>query len=143
VSGKQARKWAKARPRHRESYIQRVIGQRELSGHLYYSYYRDTRTYIDLTILSTAKAILDAARDPYQATIFVDGLGRPERHRFSAGLRKLRVRVNKVRGVKDQSEEFIRLADAVAGFVRDALQGDPAMQALFEQAKRNGFLKEV
>jgi hypothetical protein len=73
----------------------------------------------------------------------VDGLSRPERPRFAAGLRKLRLRVHKVRGARDQSDEFIRLADAIAGGVRDSLEGDAIMRPLFEQAGRRGIVREV
>ncbi len=135
-SNKQARKWSKARRQQREAYIQQVLQTEEFIGHIYFSQYRDSKAYVDLIILSTAKAILDHAVEPYQATIFVDGLGRAERHRFSAGLRKLKVRVQKVRGSKDESEEFIRLADAIAGFVRSGLQNDATLQTLVSEGNR-------
>lgn len=64
------------------------------------------------------------------ATVFVDGLVYAERRRFAAGLRKLNVVVHKVQGRRDESDEFIRLADAIAGFVRDALEGDPAIRTM-------------
>jgi hypothetical protein len=73
----------------------------------------------------------------------LDGLSKPERPRFAAGLRKLSIRVHKVRGARDQSDEFIRLADAVAGGVRDSLEGDAIMRPLFEQAARHGVVREV
>ncbi|ETW96083.1 MAG: hypothetical protein ETSY2_47050 [Candidatus Entotheonella gemina] len=142
-SNKKARKWSKARQQQREAYIRQVLQSDEFIGTIYFSKYRVSKAYVDLTILSTAKAILDHAEEPYQATIFVDGLGRTERHRFSAGLRKLRVRVQKVRGSKDESEEFIRLADAIAGFVRSGLQHHTPLNTLFRQAIANGFIKEV
>lgn len=142
-SNKKARKWSKARQQQREAYIQQILQTDEFIGTIYFSQYRDSKAYVDLTILSTAKAILDHAEEPYQATIFVDGLGRTERHRFSAGLRKLKVRVQKVRGIKDESEEFIRLADAISGFVRSGLKNDAPLRPLFRQALTNGFIKEV
>jgi hypothetical protein len=58
-----------------------------------------------------------------QTTVIVDGLRKPERPRFPAGLRKLRIRVHKVRGARDQSDEFIRLADAVAGGIWGNIEG--------------------
>ena len=79
---------------------------------------------------------------PYQATVFVDGLNRTERHRFSAGLRQLRVSVRKVRGLRDQSDEFIRLADAIAGFARDVLEGDQIMKPLYKKAERNRIIQK-
>jgi len=40
-------------------------------------------------ILSTAKALYAQGAELPQATVIVDGLSRPERPRFAAGLRKL------------------------------------------------------
>jgi hypothetical protein len=48
-----------------------------------------------------------------------------------------------VQGQRDESDEFIRLADAIAGFVRDALEGDPRMGVLFERARRQRLIAEV
>jgi hypothetical protein len=58
-------------------------------------------------------------------------------------VRKLGIAVRKVRGARDESDELIRLADAVAGFVRDALEGSSVMQALFDQALRRGVIRKV
>jgi hypothetical protein len=94
-------------------------------------------------IFSTGKALHARATAPLSATVVVDGLGRPERHRFAAGLRKLGIAVRKVRGARDQSDELIRLADAIAGFVRDSLAGSGTMRRLFAEARRLGIVKEV
>ncbi|MCX6789084.1 MAG: DUF3800 domain-containing protein [Candidatus Gribaldobacteria bacterium] len=143
VSGKGIKKWMKATHKQHEQYIKQIISDSEFSNAIFYTRYDNARNYVDLTILSTAKAILGKAKSPYTAIVFVDGLGRPERHRFAAGLRKLKVNVKKVRGIRDQSDEFARLADAAAGFVRDNLQGDGAIQKLCQTAKRNGIIKEI
>jgi hypothetical protein len=55
----------------------------------------------------------------------------------------LNVAVHKVQGRRDESDEFIRLADAMAGFVRDALEGNQQMGVLFERARRQGLIEEV
>lgn len=143
VSGKQAKKWRKARLTERATYLRSVFQLSELRGCIYYARYHDTRAYVDLMILSTAKALYAQGAEWPQATVIVDGLSRPERPRFAAGLRKLRIRVHKVRGARDQSDELIRLADAIAGGVRDSLEGDTIMRPLFEQAERRGVVREV
>jgi hypothetical protein len=143
VSGKQAKKWTKARLAERVAYLQSVFQLSELRGCIYYAHYHDTRAYVDLMILSTAKALHAQGAELPQATVIVDGLSRPERPRFAAGLRKLRIRVHKVRGARDQSDEFIRLADAVAGGVRDSMEGDAIMRPLFEQAVRHAVVREI
>jgi len=140
-SGKRSNKWSRSTRRQRTAYIQSVFG---LSGaSFYYSAYHDTRQYVDLTILSVAKAINTYTPQPYSATILVDGLQRSEQHRFARGLRKLRIHTRKVRGMNDQSDVFIRLADALAGFVRDALEEKEGMKELYLAALRNNTIREV
>jgi hypothetical protein len=143
ASGKHDKKWTRARLAERAAYMQAVIQSSEFVGHISYAYYQDTRSYVDLMILSTAQALHAQGVERPSATIIVDGLDRPERPRFAAGVRKLGIAVRKVRGARDESDELIRLADAVAGFVRDALEGSSAMQALFDQALRHAVIREV
>jgi len=89
-SGKRTKRRTEAGRRQQEAYIKQVINSKDFIGRIYYSYYQNTKAYIDLTILSTAKAVHDKAKKPYEATVFVDGLRRPERLYFGTGLRKLK-----------------------------------------------------
>jgi hypothetical protein len=143
-SGKRDKKWTRSTPLQRESYLRAVFGLPEFRGRLYYSHYQNTKTYLDLTIFSTAKALIHFTHhEPYSAIVTVDGLGRSERHSFAAGLRKLNVSIRKVRGAKDQSEEFIRLTDALAGFARDGLSKDDKLQKFFQKAKNMEAIREI
>jgi hypothetical protein len=143
-SGKREKKWTRSTPLQRESYLRAVLGLPEFRGRLYYSHYQNTKTYLDLTIFSAAKALNDFVHHKsYSAIVTVDGLGKSERHRFAAGLRKLNVSIHKVRGAKDESDEFIRLADALAGFARDGLSKDDKLQKLFQKAKNTEAIREV
>ncbi|OGL89831.1 hypothetical protein A3J36_02710 [Candidatus Uhrbacteria bacterium RIFCSPLOWO2_02_FULL_54_37] len=47
-----------------------------------------------------------------------------------------------MRGVRDEGDCFVRLADAMAGFIRGALEGQPYITTLFPQAKERGFIRE-
>ena len=75
--------------------------------------------------------------------MFVDGLSRSELRRFAKGLRALHIKVRKVRGVRDESDPLIRLADAVAGFIRDALEQKAYAQRLYQEALKRGVIQEV
>jgi hypothetical protein len=49
-----------------------------------------------------------------------------------------------VRGVrKDENDALIRLADAVCGLVRAAMEGQDGMRKLYEKGKKLGWLKEL
>ena len=143
TSGKHGRKWAKSRPDARMRYLAQVIEIEGLRGRLCYCHYQGTQTYVDLSILSAAKAILAVGVEPLKASVFVDGLVRSERRRFAAGLRKLHVTLRKVRGMRDESDEFIRVADATAGFVRDALEGDEKTHRILQEATAAGRIRRL
>lgn len=145
TSKKRQLKWTDASRQQRNTYMQAVIETPAFKDLVNYSRYQDSRTYVDLTILSVAKAIhskVDKTEMPYEANIFVDGMKRSEQHRFAAGVRKLGIKVRKARGLRDQSDEFIRLADAIAGFTRDALENDD-VKTLFKRAVKAGVISEV
>lgn len=142
-SKKGIRKWFHSNRKRRELYIKKIIENRSFQHQIFYSKYEDTKAYIDLTILATAKVILQKTKEPYSVVILVDGLDRRGRYNFAAGLRRLKIKVRKVRGVRDQSDAFIRLADAVAGFVRDYLEGDKIMKKLYEDAIKRGMVEPI
>jgi hypothetical protein len=149
-SGKYAKKWTRATQKERENYMRSVLASPLFTGTLFYSMYPDTRAYVDLTILSVAKAIRectvkeDMVLNPYMTTVFVDGLrSRLEEHRFGRGLRQLGISARKVRGLDDQSDQFIRLADALAAFVRDSLDGHERLRPLYGRALVDGKLTKV
>jgi len=49
-----------------------------------------------------------------------------------------------VRGIrKEESDAILRLADALAGFVREALAGEVKMGTLLAKGKKSGYVKEV
>ena len=79
------------------------------------------------------------------ALVYVDGLGKTKRHEYGRRLRRSGLPVRQIRGIaKDESNALIRLADALAGFVRDALTGeDEAAQALYKWAVRGKMILEI
>ncbi len=150
VSGKYGKKWTRATQKERDAYMREILSHSLFTGTLFYSKYPDTRAYVDLTILSAAKVIREyTAKEitglkSYATSVFVDGLhSRTEEHRFAKGLRQLGISAQKVRGLDDQSDPFIRLADAVAAFVRDSLEDQQNLKILYDRALKEKKLKEV
>ena len=144
-SGKGRVKWTKVRGRQRMDYIQSVLDSPVFHGTLYFSVYRGSKSYMALTVLSTAKAILSAARQPEATTVFVDGLPKSRLRWFGIELRHLSIRNIRVSGIRrEEADSLMCLADAVAGFVRAALSDQwPGLAELFAQAKRTGHVIEV
>lgn len=143
LSKKGMRKWFHTNIARRQKYIEELIVSGIFQGSIFYSRYQDSKAYLDLTIFTVAKAIFCKARIPYETTIIVDGLNQLERHRFAGGLRRLNVTVRKVRGGREQSDALLRLVDAIAGFVRDAFEGDIKMMNLYKEGHERGLIKEI
>lgn len=104
-----------------------------------------TKKYAELTSYVTAKAILKRARQPYKATVFVDGFRhKTQLQEFTRGLRDLHIRTRKIRSVrKEENNAFIRLVDALCGLIRDAEEGDDWSRKVVKKLKRQGILKEL
>ena len=135
-------KWIEAKHKFREDYIRAVLELEVLQGQLHYAEYPNAKNYLKLTIDATAKAILAHAESDYKATVFVDALPNAHINEFGAGLRRLQVRTKKVRGIrKDETDAFIRLADALCGFVRVAEQNNELHNLLMVSIEKSIIIK--
>ena len=145
-SGKGKFKWGKAEKKLRLDYVKRIFKTKIFKGKLRYSVFRDTKDYDLATIVAVSKAIhFNEPAQGYTTLVYVDGLSKSKRHEYGSQLRKLGVPTRKVRGVtKDENNALTRLADAIAGFVRDALAKEQKdAEKLFELAKADKYLVEV
>ena len=137
-------KWIKANYSKRLDYIRTILQEPAFMGKLNFAVYRNSRDYLPLTVLTIARSVTALALADYKATVLIDGLPRPQERWVGSELRHLRIQIRKVRGMrKDENDALIRLADALCGFVRAALEGQAAMRELFEQGKRSGCLREL
>ena len=109
---------------------------------MFFEIFAESKKYIEMTSYATAKAILKKAKsDNYTATIFIDGFRKREIEIFMQGLRALRIKRRKVRGVKkEESNSFIRLADALCGLIRDASDDDLWATTIFNKMKKEGVI---
>ena len=145
-SGKGKFKWGKAEYRRRNEYLRRVFAHKSFKGSLRYAVFYQTTDYDRATIQAIVAALQDQSASRFhRTTVYVDGLSKAKQREYMQEFRKLGVRVYKVRGVaKDENSAPTRLADAIAGFVRDVLEstGDE-LQTLFAEAIRAGMLSEI
>ncbi len=145
-SGKGKLKWGKAAHQKRLEYLRRVFAERRFGEKLRYSIFRGTTDFDLATMMAIAKAV--NWRKPtvnYAVNVYVDGLSKSKRLEYRRQLRRLGVPIRQVRGItKDENNALTRLADAVAGLVRDATSGDnQEIEALFENGNRRGVLVEI
>lgn len=141
-SGKD-QKWSKSKMLQKQIYI-RLLIQHDMPIEFFYSTFHNTKEYLDCVTLTVLRALEVAqAGAPFRITVLVDGMNRKEQHHLGGQFRQARLPVDKVRGLRDESDEFIRLADAIAGFVRDYLEGQAYAADAFARAVGHGVLREL
>ena len=143
-SGKRQRKWTSATVVQRLNYIERVVSAAGFRGTIFFSRYPKPTSYSDCTFLAIAQALQVAAGgQPFQAHVFIDGFSMTERQRGTEILRAFNRGVKKVRGLRDENDEFIRLADTFAGFIRAHFEGANYTEQLYERGIDKGVIAEV
>jgi hypothetical protein len=58
-------------------------------------------------------------------------------------LKAAKIHCHKLRGPRDESVVFLRLADALAGFLRDAHEGQPYTRPLFRRFREQGVIEKL
>lgn len=143
-SGKGFLKWKGTSTKRKVAYLSKILQVNTLQGSFFYGLYRKPQDYLQLVGTTIAKAIKTFAQDKdYRATIYIHALSAAERKRVVEELRKFSIKRRKVGGLRDESSAFIRLADALAGFIREYDEGDSYAQGLFQAFKSKGFIVDV
>lgn len=120
TTGKGKTKWVNTRKQFKIAYLEKILILRTFRHKIFYSLSKETKTYREITLVTIASAITASKEEgEYEALVFIDGLQKSEVKKVATGLRKIGVRTEKVRGIRDESDEFIRLTDAVAGLIRE------------------------
>ncbi len=136
-------KWTKTPFKVKEEYLLYISRIKELKGSIFYSTYQDTKEYISLTSLTVAKSILAKEESNYTATIIIDGLKDKEREEVRKELKKLKISYRKIRGMKDEQDAILRLADCIAGFLRDYVEDQSYTKPIFKKFKQANIIIEV
>ncbi len=126
-------KWRPTKFRVRTAYLSHLLQIPQLERTLFYMSFRETNDYTELTAVTIAQAILKRVSGDYQAYIMVDGLKDKDKPRISKTLQRRGIRRRKLRGGKEQNSALLRLADAMAGFIRDYEEGQPYTQDLYRR----------
>jgi len=137
------RKWGGTKHNIRIDYLRDILQIKQLSGSIFYATYRGRTNYIPLIAQTIIRVIRLKAYGNYQATIIIDGINEAEQKLVSRLLKESHIRYNKVRGPKDESTALLRLADAMAGFLRDYHERKDYTDKLYRTFQRQEFICEV
>jgi len=142
-SGKYARKWQKTRKRERTNYIQAVLELKELEQKLYYKDYVEAgKEYLFLLIYALAELIISQFKSG-KISVTIDALTRKQRNIVAVELRHFGINTDTINGKRDESSAFLRLADAVAGFTRDGVEGHSDYHKMFRSAVSRGIINRI
>lgn len=142
-SGKKFSKWTKTRNKNKRNYLLQIVDIKALKNSIFYSVYRDTKEYTPLISFSIAKAIFAKKENDYQVKITIDGINKREIGKVRTELKKLRIKYKKIRGLKDEQSVFLRLADAMAGFIRDFSEKQDYTKTIMRKFKKAGIIVEI
>lgn len=143
-SGKKKTKWIQTKKEFKITYLERILNSKQLKHKIYFSLSEDTRAYKEATLITIASAITSAKdQDNYKASIFIDGLNKSEVPKVGASLRKIGIHTEKIRGIKDDRDAIIRLADTISGLIREQIEKVDYVQKLYKLGIENKTLVEV
>ena len=151
TSGIGLKKWVRAKRNieSRNQYL-RAANKANFEGHIFYHCYlhAGTSTFEEMTVATIARAIeiyisSQKTDSRYKVTVKIDGLKGKEDLRMSTALHRLDIQTTKVHGVRDESEPLIRLADRIAGLVRDAKSGQQTYATMLRRLESEGILIKV
>ncbi len=142
-SQKGRRKWNKTAHNRRIAYIRQILADPVFVGKLNYAVYHDENDYTRLTIETIKRTLNALAEEDCEVTVFIDGLQRTLERNVGLQLRRSGFPTKKVRGLNDENDALIRLADAVCGLVRSAAEQKLMMRELLEQGVKTGIFKNL
>jgi len=142
-TGKKKSKWKKTSKVVKSEYLASLLTIKELKRSIYYSVYKGTLEFSKLTSLTIAKAVLSQVTNDYEVTIVIDGLNDREREVVTRELKGLKIKYRKIRGMKDEQSVFLRLADAMAGFLRDVSEKQAYTKKLVGDFVKKMIVREL
>lgn len=136
-------KWKKSSDETGIAFIQRLFYECDNEMQIYYAIRSRPDNFINATADIIVDAILTHSRklgQSMRATVLYDGLARSKEVEVGARIRRQGAKAEHVRGIADDHEQLIRVADAICGLVRESGEGKKSMQAILKQGLQRGFL---
>jgi len=142
-TGSSNQSWNDLPIKKRLAFIRAIAKLENLKRSLFYSIHLVNTGYQNATAFSIANALGTYANNhslpAAKCVVTIDGLNSTEARRMATIIRKSGIRLNKIRGAKDQSNVFIRLADRICGLARDAYEGNQKCEQLLSKLVKAGI----
>lgn len=144
-SGKGMSKWGRSSISKREAYISNISKLlAETKSKSYFSSFHNTKEYIALTAFTLVQAIITYSKDTIpECVIIIDGLSDKDQAKVLKVIKAFKIRYKKIRGPKDESEPVLRLADSLAGLVRDNEEEKEYAKLLLSKLQRRTLIEQI
>lgn len=138
---KKVNKWYKSNNERRKKYIDLIHYEKIFKNcYIYYSQYQDKSDYVDLVSSHIVKSIKAyCGNSDVEAKIFIDKVDNKTTLKIKKEIKLYKIKYKKIRGLNDENNSIIRLADAACGLIRDLK--NPKVPSCYK--KFFSFLKEV
>lgn len=144
-TGKRRKKWLKSKENY--DYIESVLSRRWLDRSVFYQVYGSTDDFEYLIVEATVEAIRRYAKlhsiTRLRTTVYIDGLKPKEQRRVATHMRRSGLYIKKVQGIRDESNAIVRLADTVAGLIREAQEGNEIYRVIEKKLKDSYVLTKL
>ena len=139
-------KWVNTKDDKKIIFIHELAKIKELKPDLFYSVYEGGGVYTPLVALAVGKAIIHKVRNTrsYSVNIIIDGLNKADKEVVRKELKSLNIKYRKIKtNLKDEQDVFLRLVDALAGFIRDYLEKEKYAVRLFKEHNLSNFFRQI
>lgn len=138
-------KWTKSTRAQRYAYVEEFVKGTRLRKSVFFSRFSNTTNYQDCIVKALSDAVSSVAgKEVCELHVIIDGISKRECHQIGPALRRRgKFLIRKVRGMRDESDEFIRLADSIAGLIRDDQDGIEPIREIYKEAVRKGLIEEI
>jgi len=137
------KKWGRTDLNTRKTYIGQTTSLIKGGGHIFYAVFHNSKEYVALTAFALVQAILSYSDKKVECSIIIYGLKESDQKKTLSVIKNFHIRYRKVRGLKDQSEPILRLADSIAGLVRDEDEGESYAEGLLQKLKNGGIISQI
>ena len=138
LSHKGRQKWSKLTRKKKLAYVTTLLAHPRTCS-LYVVTFYNTVAYLASTGAALAQVLARyAGADKTEVVILIDGLPKSLQHQISRYIKIPQIAVKRIRGLTDEEDEFIRLADSLCGIAREARAGDTVYHHALDTLVRRG-----
>lgn len=136
-------KWHKGEHSRRIDFLDLFLGQPSPNLHIYFGKFKKPILYFFPIVETVAQAIKQYSNQKPQARMYIDGLDKISAKKITNTLRSGGLKLRLVKGVRDESEPLVRLADRWAGCIRMSFLGNEDCKRLVKKAEKTGKLSDI